>query len=398
MFWTDHALKRSGCQSREEFQKKNGLRQSGAWDLPTCQALWSWMTGYVNHRISGGETLYQVAQRYGTQVRDIVAANRILKDRPLLPGQLLQVPLDCPVVWEEDFFGSEIQSVWLDGLQARCPWLESEVLARTHGGRPMTALRLGRGKRKVLLTAAHHANEYITAILLWKLLESYCNAINQGGSLFGFSAQALFRGVTLYMVPLADPDGVDLVTGEVLPCSQEYRHAVDLSRHQPQVPFPQGWKANLQGVDLNLNYPAQWEQVRSVKGDKGIAQPGPRDFPGHVPLDQPETKALADLARRIRPDTMAAWHTQGGEIYGKDCRGRYPDEDLARRLACASGYVLADVPEGSRGGGFRDWFLQEFAKPAFTIEAGRGENPLPMTDLPQLLEESLPIFALLLAG
>ena len=398
MFWTEFALKRSGCQSREEFQRKNGLRQSGTWDLPTCQALWQWMTGYVNHRMTGGETLYQVAQRYGTQVRDIVAANRILSDRPLLPGQLVQVPLDCPVVWSEDFFGSEIQSIWLDGLQARCPWLESEVLGHTHGGRPVTALRLGRGKRKVLMTAAHHGNEYITAALLWKLLERYCDAINKGGSLFGFSAQALFRGVTLYMVPLANPDGVDLVTGEMTACSEEYHRAAILSGRQPQVPFPQGWKANLQGVDLNLNYPAQWEQARAVKAAGGITQPGPRDFPGYAPLDQPETGALVNLTKRICPHAMAAWHTQGGEIYGKDSRGRYPDEDLAGRLARASGYALADVPEGSRGGGFRDWFLQEFGRPAFTIEAGRGENPLPMTDLPGLLEENLPIFALLLAG
>jgi g-D-glutamyl-meso-diaminopimelate peptidase len=356
------------------------------------------MVGYVNHRICGGETLYQVAQRYGTQVRRIVAANRLLADRPLLPGQMLQVPLECPVVWEDGTFGSEVQELWLDGLQARCPWLEAEVLTHTAGGRPLKALRLGRGKRKVLMTAAHHGNEYITAILLWKLLETYCDAINMGGSLFGFSAQALFRGVTLYLVPLANPDGVDLVTGEILPCSEGYRRAAELSHHQPQVPFPLGWKANLQGVDLNLNYPAQWEQVRAVKGAKGINRPGPRDFPGHRPLDQPETRALTDLIRRIRPDAMAAWHTQGGEIYGKDSHGRYPDGDLAKRLSCASGYGLEDVPEGSRGGGLRDWFLQEFGKPAFTIEAGRGENPLPMTDLPQLLEENLPIFALLLAG
>jgi hypothetical protein len=116
LFWTDYALKRAGCHNREEFQQKNGLHKSGIWDLPTCRALWPWMTGYVNCRIKGGETLYQLAQYYGTQVRDIVEANRILEDRPLLPGQALQVPLPCSVVDAELGFGTQILDIWIDGL------------------------------------------------------------------------------------------------------------------------------------------------------------------------------------------------------------------------------------------------------------------------------------------
>lgn len=398
MFWTDHALKRAGCESREEFQKKFGLRVSGTWDLETFQVLWSWMTGYVNHRISGEETLYQVAQRYGSQVKDIVSANRLQEDRPLLPGQLLQIPRPCSVVYPEQTFGTDAQAIWLDGLQARCPWLEARCLTRTAGGRPLTVLRLGCGRRRVLMTAAHHGNEYITGILLWRMLEAYCDAIRSGGGLFGFSARALLHSTTLYLVPIANPDGVDLVTGEILPGSREYEAARRLAASQPAVPFPAGWKANLQGVDLNLNYPADFERVRERKAAQGITGPGPRDYAGAEALDQPETRALADLVRQICPDVLAAWHTQGGEIYAADENGHIPDEDLARRLARASGYSLAQVPEGSRGGGFRDWFLQECRKPAFTIEAGRGENPLPMSDLSRLYEENLPVFALLLHG
>lgn len=356
------------------------------------------MTGYVNHRIRGGETLYQVAQHYGTQVRDIVEANRILEDRPLLPGQALQVPLTCPVVDEQLGFGTQILDIWVDGLQARCPWLETEVLTHTADGRPLTALRLGRGRRKVLMTAAHHANEYITGILLMQLLESYCDAIRQDKGLFGFPARSLFHGTTLYMIPLANPGGVDLVTGEIGEKNEEYEAAQRLSLRNPNVPFPSGWKANLQGVDLNLNYPAAWEKAKAVKEAAGVTTPGPRDYAGTQPLDQPETEALASFIRRICPHVLAAWHTQGGEIYAEDTCGGLPDADLARRLACASGYTLLPVPEGSRGGGLRDWFVEEFHRPGFTIEAGRGENPLPLSDLPKLYEENLPIFALLLAG
>lgn len=394
MHWTELALKKAGCESREEFQQKNGLILSGQWDLHTCRALWAWLPGFVYHRMEPGQTLYQVAQRYGTTVQRILAANCGLKDRILLPGQVIQAPLPCPVVPWDTPFGSEMQEIFLEGLQARCPYLEASSLARTAGGRAVWALRLGTGRRRVLLTAGHHANEYITSVLLWRLLEDYCQSIRENGTLFGFSGRMLFQRTSLYLVPLVNPDGTDLVTGELAPDSREYTSARALAASQPQVSFPSGWKANLQGVDLNLNYPACWDLAKAIKAPS----PGPRDYPGEAPLSQPETQALADYTRRIRPDAVAAWHTQGGEIYAADRNGAIPDENLARKLASASGYSLCQVPPESANAGYRDWFLQETGKPAFTIEAGRGENPLPMADLEQLYRENLPILALLLAG
>ena len=271
---------------------------------------------------------------------------------------------------------SVLQKQFSLDLQARFPWLESEVMTWTAGGREVEALKLGSGERKVLLTAGHHANETITSLLLWRFLEDYCCGLKEDGSLWGFSCRRLFRRSTLYAVPLVNPDGCDLVAGTAT--SAEREKAKILADTQPQIPFPKGWKANLQGVDLNLNYPARWELARAMKEK----QPGPRDFPGREPLDQPETGALTEYTCRIRPDVMAAWHTQGGEIYSG------LDDRLAQLMARCSGYGLAQVPPESDNAGFRDWFLQEFRRPAFTIEAGRGENPLPLSMLPRLYEEA----------
>lgn len=62
---------------------------------------------------------------------------------------------------------------------------------------------------------------------------------------------------------------------------------------------------------------------------------------------------------------------------------------MAQVLASASGYKLAS-PEGTAShGGFKDWFIDCLHRPAFTIEIGRGKNPLPV-------EELEPIYARLL--
>ena len=71
---------------------------------------------------------------------------------------------------------------------------------------------------------------------------------------------------------------------------------------------------------------------------------------------------------------------------------------LAEILASSSGYAL-EAPEGlAVGGGFKDWFIQNFSRPAFTIEIGRGKNPLPPETLPEIYSRlrEMMMFALML--
>ena len=131
------------------------------------------------------------------------------------------------------------------------PFCRTEELTTTAYGRPVRTLVLGTGKRKVIFTAAHHANEWITALVLLKFAEDVCSgAIPE--------ARKILDTATIYMVPMVNPDGVDLVVGAVPPGSVAYEKAREMADFYPQIPFPSGWKANLMGVDLNLQYPALW--------------------------------------------------------------------------------------------------------------------------------------------
>ena len=207
------------------------------------------------------------------------------------------------------------QEAYLQRLRRQFPFVYIRPLTRTAFGRRVWALQLGGGSRKVLVAAGHHANECITSDALWQWLFAYCEALLDGGALDGVPARELYHDTMVYLVPLTNPDGADLAAGICAPDSPEYRAAAAIAAQYPEVPFPSGWKANLRGVDLNLNYPARWETARRIKKEQGVCTPAPRDFVGFSPLDQPESAALAAFARCVHPDLMLALHTQGSVIY-----------------------------------------------------------------------------------
>ena len=278
----------------------------------------------------------------------------------------------------------------LEALSAAYPFLQTELLARTAFGRPITGASMGRGDRRVLYSAAHHANEWLTATVLLKFLEDYAQALETDGTIAGVSARELYETATIFLVPMVDPDGVDLVTGAVTEKEREQARA--LAEFYPNIPFPDGWKANLSGVDLNLQYPAGWLTAREIKFAQGYTRPGPRDFVGRFPLSQPEAQALADYTQRIDPELVIAWHSQGEVIYWQYGGIEVPGaRELAERFADVSGYRLEDTPYNSSFAGYKDWFIQTYRRPGFTIEVGTGTNPLPLEQFEDIYQASLPI-------
>ena len=295
------------------------------------------------------------------------------------------VPTDVPMT-------PALADSLVDRLAAEYPFLRTETLAATAYGRPIRALSLGTGARRVLYSAAHHANEWLTATVLLKFVEDYAEALRSGGTIGGVNARALAEGATVYLVPMVNPDGVALVTGELTPGEEPYEQARELARNYPNIPFPDGWKANLLGVDLNLQYPAGWLMAREIKFSQGYTRPGPRDFVGRFPLSQIEPQALYDYTQRIDPAIVIAWHSQGEVIYWQYGGIEVPGAgELAERFASLSGYALEDTPYASSFAGYMDWFIQAYRRPGFTIEVGTGTNPLPTEQFEDIYQASLPI-------
>lgn len=294
---------------------------------------------------------------------------------------------------------SESNDAMILELVRTYPFLRSEVIGASAFQRPLRTLVIGSGPRKVFYSASHHANEWITSLVLLKYAEDLAQAIAAGGEIYGVPAQQIANHATIYMVPMVDPDGVDLVTGAIQPGSISYEAARRLADNYPDIPFPDGWKANLLGVDLNLNYPAGWLMAREIKFSQGYTRPGPRDYVGRAPLGQLESRAMAEFTRFLDPELVLAYHSQGKEIYWQFGGIFVPGaEELGRSFADASGYTLTDAPYASGFAGYKDWFIQDFRKPGYTIEVGLGENPLPLSQFDEIYGDNIGIMTIAALG
>ena len=278
------------------------------------------------------------------------------------------------------------QEAYLLRLRRQFPFVYVKTLTRTAFGRSVYALQFGSGSRKLLITAGHHANETITSDAVWQWLFTFCNALLDGRTVCGAEARELYHNAMVYLVPLVNPDGADLAAGVCAPGSPEYRAAADIAAQYPRYPVPvrlegeSAWGRSEPQLSRPVGSGAAHQKRRGA-----CPPPAPRDFAGFSPLDQPETAALAAFTRCIHPELMLALHTQGlrdlSRPGGSGSAGR---SRLAQAFSDASGYPVEPVPPESANAGFKDWFLQVFKRPAFTIEAGLGENPLPTSQLPEI--------------
>lgn len=157
------------------------------------------------------------------------------------------------IVNTNSYYSSDILTSNIYKLLQTYPFLNVQVVGNSVLGKPIYVIKLGRGTKQVFYSASIHANEWITSPLLMKFVENFCIAYVNNQNLYGYSIRNLFNYASIYIMPMVNPDGVDLVTGNLPINSPYYKNAKNISNRFPDIPFPDGWKANIGGVDLK-NY------------------------------------------------------------------------------------------------------------------------------------------------
>ena len=285
-------------------------------------------------------------------------------------------PLDCACL-----------SQCVQEIRERFPFVQTERVGRSLLGRPILVLSVGGTHAPVLIAAAFHGMEWITGWIALRFFVDLCLAMERDDPVCGIPARDFLREHGVFVLPCANPDGVEI----------QIHGPASAGRFSPLVERvdggdPSRWQANARGVDLNHNFDANWLRLRRMEREAGINGPAPTQFGGRFPESEPESACLAAFCRRRGFLRAAALHTQGWEIYYRYGRHTPPESpEIARRMAEAGCCTLGDPQGLASMGGFKDWFIDCFRRPGFTLELGVGRNPLPLSDAPEIYRRTHPM-------
>lgn len=236
-------------------------------------------------------------------------------------------------------------------------------IGKSEKGRNLWAAKLGNGEKSLLFVGAHHGREWMTSLLIMKMLEKYAIAYDQEQTLGSYSTR-LLNEISIWFVPMINPDGVSIQQGNLAYMSfTEKLAAWQMNNYHFNWVR---WKANANGIDLNRQYPAGWDEVQAES-----MRPSYQFYKGKKPFEAIEVQELVAFTREIKPLLAVSYHTSGREIFWYYYNKRehlLRDYELAKKTAQLTRYKLSMPENHAIGSGFTDWFIKEFERPAMTIE------------------------------
>lgn len=344
--------------------------------------------GYVtnSYAIQRGDSIWAIAQRINMPSDAILLLNPTINPNQLHIGQIIVLPVRITwrVVNGKQDYDYRTMMNDIEKLQMTYPFLLNRSIGNSVLSNTIPGLFIGNGQKHVHFNASFHANEWITTPIVMTFLNDYLLSLTNSSPIRGLYTLPLYMQTNLSIVPMVNPDGVDLVLNG--PPANETIQKKLIGWNNGRTDFS-GWKANMNGVDLNDQFPAEWELER----ERNRKTPGPRDYGGERPLSEPESIAMAKLTKEMNFARVLALHTQGQEIYW-GFQGLEPPESepLVNEFARVSGYKPVQTIDSYAG--YKDWFIQDWRRPGYTVELGLGTNPLPITQFDEIYEEMLGIF------
>lgn len=263
-------------------------------------------------------------------------------------------------------------------------FIQTQVIGKSVDGRNIYAIKLGRGNKEIFLNGSHHAREHMTTNVLMEMLDQYAASYSANRSFNGYNVKTLLNKVSIWFVPMVNPDGVMLVQEGHL-TAKNPKYVLQLNGNKTDF---SSWKANIRGVDLNRQYPADWANIANNTG-----KPSPENFKGYKPLSEPEVLAVYNFTKAHPFKVAVAYHSSGRILYWnfRQAPAQYNrDYQIALKYSKLTGYSLVFPGPNPSGGGFTDWFIQDMKMPGFTPEISTHTfgKPVPIANFDTIWKEN----------
>ncbi len=368
-----------GPQTRQaviSFQLACGMVPDGLISPPVWNSISKFLKGYVRHILRPGDSMPVLAALHRTTIKAIEVANPGIDLEHPAEGQILTIPFGMDVVFTDVDYTYSIMEMDIHGLKARYPFLETGTAGKSVLGKNIYYLKIGDGKKQVFLCGAHHADDWVVSQLLMKLVENFSGIYAGKTHSQDSDISNIFSANSFYVIPMVNPDGVDLLLEG--PRSAGRYSSEILGANKSGKPLPLVWKANVKGVDLELNYPAGWEKEKEAEVLAGITGPSPSGYAGPAPFSEPESTAVAEFTRDYDFSLALSFGIGDRAIAWQYLNLTPPGTGtIAAGLAQATGYALADAADEYACAGYTQWFTQEYRRPGICVRLGAPRQTFP---------------------
>lgn len=261
-----------------------------------------------------------------------------------------------------------------------------QSIGKSEFNREIWAVKLGKGKSNVFFNGSHHAREWMTSIVLMKMIEDYAKYYKKNIPYSGYPVKTLLDQTTIWFVPMVNPDGVTLQQKGVNAFPKKY-HSSLIKMNAGSKNFKR-WKSNIKGTDINRNYPANWKTIKDT-----LRYPSYQKYKGKTPLDTKEAKALVNFTYKIKPEISVSYHSSGQTLYWYYyTKPKFVNRDkaIANKISKITGYKLMPLKDQKDGGGYKDWFISTFNRPSFTVEISPAVGPthVPLAYFPSIWKKN----------
>ncbi len=331
--------------------------------------------------VKTGDTIHKVAQQFQVRVFDLLLNNPQLEHvhQYIYPNEQINIPdprnltrkVVSPYECVMEYGPSDLEDD-VNYLRKYYPsFVSTQKIGHSVMGKPIYAFVVGNGKKEVFYSGGWHANEWLTSKFLVTFLKELVQHYQANLSFFHYQVSKILDQVKLFIVPMVNPDGIELVQQGIYEEHPYYHSVLTMNKWSRRF---EHWSSNIRGVDLNHQWPAGWD----VEAKESPQVPWPRHYSGKAPLTEPEVKAVYHLTKKNNFAYVLAFHSQGQVIYwGYKNLEPSQSKAMVERLSLVSSYEPIQTADSD--GGYKDWFIQETGRPGFTIEVGVGTNPLPFT-------------------
>lgn len=154
----------------------------------------------------------------------------------------------------------------IGALIEKYPKLSVTSLCNSILGNNIPIITLGEGETRIFYIGGEMGNDDLSPYLLLRFVKDICSMKEEGGAIYGFSAEYILKKYTLTIIPILNPDGAGYCSCGIFDENPLKDRVIKINGGSEDF---SNWIGNARGVDLRYNYSFNVEELEKPEAEVG---------------------------------------------------------------------------------------------------------------------------------